>query len=283
MKNEEKIIVIAGLGLIGASLAKAFKKYTNHKVCGWNRTETVSQKALADNTIDAIADDEILAQCDILIPVLYPQSTIDYIIRTIPKLKSGAIIVDMVGVKKSVIDGVEQLALEHGVHFVGGHPMAGLPKTSYELSFAELYEGASMILVPTLATHDGDIEYLSKLFTQIKFGQIKITDKETHDKMIAHTSQLAHVVSNSYVKSPISGEYRGFAGGSYKDMTRIAGINEVVWTELFMLNKDDLIPEIEGLIANMNAIKETLISGDCDKLEEILKYGRECKENIENN
>lgn len=170
------LIVVAGLGLEGGSMAKALKKYTDNTVYGWNRTASVAQRALADGAIDGIADDSVLAQCDLLIPVLYPEATIDYLRRVIPLMKRGAQVVDLVGVKAAVVDAVVPLALEHGVRFTGGHPMAGLAKAGYERSFPDLYKGASMILVPTAATAAGDIEALSALFTQAGFHRIKVCD-----------------------------------------------------------------------------------------------------------
>ncbi len=275
------LIVVAGLGLEGGSMAKALKKYTDNTVYGWNRTASVAQRALADGAIDGIADDSVLAQCDLLIPVLYPEATIDYLRRVIPLMKRGAQVVDLVGVKAAVVDAVVPLALEHGVRFTGGHPMAGLAKAGYERSFPDLYKGASMILVPTPATAAGDIEALSALFTQAGFHRIKVCDPRTHDRMIAHTSQLAHVVSNAYVKSPVSARYVGFTGGSYKDMTRIACLNEKVWTELFFLNRDPLLTEMDQLISNISQARDALAAGDRALLEEVLRQGREAKEHID--
>lgn len=276
-----KLIVIAGLGLEGGSMAKALKKYTDHTVYGWNRTASVAEKALADGAIDGIADDEILAKCDLLIPVLYPQATIDYLLRVIPRLKRGAQVVDLVGVKTAVVEAVTPAALAHGIRYTGGHPMAGLAKAGYERSFPELYRGASMILVPTAATGEGDIEELSILFQQAGFLRIKICDPQTHDRMIAHTSQLAHVVSNCYVKSPVSHQYVGFTGGSYKDMTRIACLNEKVWEELFLLNREALLEEMDQLLASIGQVREAISANDLDRLDELLRQGREAKERID--
>lgn len=280
-KGPDKIIVVAGLGLLGGSMAKALKRYTGYTVYGWDRTRSVAEQALADGAIDGIADDEIFAKCDLLIPVLYPESTIAFLNRVIPLMKKGAQVVDLVGVKQRIVEAVEPVALEHGIHYTGGHPMAGLAKTGYERSLSDLFQGASMILTPTAATVPGDLEALEGLFTQVGFRRVKVCDVITHDRMIAHTSQLAHIVSNSYVKSPVSPEYVGFAGGSYKDMTRIACLNEKVWKELFLLNRDALLPEIDLLVRNMTNLREAIASGDGNRLEELLRQGREAKERID--
>ncbi|MBQ6426282.1 MAG: prephenate dehydrogenase/arogenate dehydrogenase family protein [Clostridia bacterium] len=280
-KQIPKTVVVAGLGLIGGSMAKALKKHTGYKVYGWNRTQSVAETALADGAIDGIADDAIIASCDILIPVLYPESTLSFLKKHIPSMKEGAMVVDLVGVKTRICNEIEPVAVEHGIRFTGGHPMAGLSKAGYSRSFADLFRGTSMILVPTDATADGDLEYLTDLFLSLGFGRIKVCDRKTHDRMIAHTSQLAHVVSNSYVKSPVSQDYVGYAGGSYKDMTRIACLNEKVWRELFIWNKDALLPEIENLLHEINKIYDAIKSEDYDGLETILRAGREAKELID--
>lgn len=276
-----KTVVIAGLGLIGGSMAKAFRAHTDWRVLGWNRTRSVAERAAAEGAIDAVAEEEDIAGCDLLIPVLYPRSTIDFLKRVIPLMKRGAMIVDLVGVKTAVIDAIEPVAVEYGLRYTGGHPMAGLAKGGYERSFADLYRGANMILVPTAATGEGDIEELSALFLQVGFGRIKICDKKTHDRMIAHTSQLAHVVSNAYVKSPVSANYVGYTGGSYKDMTRIACLNEMIWKELFLYNREALLEETDALLTHIAQVRDALRAGDEPKIEELLRQGRLCKEEID--
>ena len=159
--------------------------------------------------------------------------------------------------------------------------MAGLANAGFERSFADLYKGTSMILVPTIATAPGDIEELSGFFRSLGFGRSQICSAEIHDHMIAHTSQLAHIVSNSYVKSPVSANYVGFAGGSYKDMTRIACFNEKVWKELFIWNKAALLPEISDLIENMTKLRQAIEAEDYAVLEELLRQGRQAKEHID--
>ena len=277
----KQLVVIAGLGLIGGSMAKAFKKHTDCLVYGWNRTRSVAERALADGAIDGIADNEVLARCDLLIPVLYPRATITFLERVIPTMKPGAAIVDLVGVKEAVEKAVTPLAAAHGVRYTGGHPMAGLARAGYERSFAELFDGASMILVPTETTGEGDLDRFSALFRQVGFGTIRICDAKTHDRMIAHTSQLAHVVSNCYVKSPVSANYEGFAGGSYRDMTRVAPLNEKVWTELFAMNRAALVEEIDLLTARRNEVRQAIMDGDEPTLEWLLREGREARERIE--
>ena len=276
-----KTVIVAGLGLMGGSMAKAIKKHTDCRVLGWNRTESVCQKALEEGAIDAIARDADFAACDLLIPVLYPEETLKLLREKIPVMRKGSVIVDLVGVKTRLVETVGPLAKQYGIRYTGGHPMAGLAKAGYGRSFAELYKGASMILVPTAATVPGDLDELGTFFTGLGFGRIQVCSAEIHDHMIAHTSQLAHIVSNSYVKSPVSGNYVGFAGSSYKDMTRIACLNEKVWKELFIWNKAALLPEISDLIENMTKLRQAIEAEDYAALEELLRQGREAKNRID--
>ena len=276
----KKTVVLAGLGLMGGSMAMAFKEHTDWTVYGWNRTRAVAEKALDQGVIDGIADEETIAQCDLLIPVLYPAATIDFLKRIIPTMKPGARIVDLVGVKTSVIDELEPVALAAGIHYTGGHPMAGKEVAGFDNADADLYRGASMILVPTASTAPGDIEWMSELFIQLGFGMVKICDKYEHDRMIAHTSQLCHVVSNCYVKSPSSPKHKGFSAGSYRDMIRVAGVNEVLWTDLFLTNRDALLEELDIFVSDLLKVRSALADRDEEEMKRLLKEGRLIREKI---
>lgn len=280
-RSSKKLVVVAGLGLLGGSIAKALKKYTNCTVYGWNRTKAVAQTALAEGAIDGIATDEIFACCDLMIPVLSPKATIEFLGKTIPNMKKGAQVVDFVGIKERIIDEIAPISKEYGIHYIGGHPMAGLAKAGFERSFPDLFQGANMILVPTISSNEKDLKEMTELFTKVGFSHIEICNAITHDRMIAHTSQLAHVVCNSYVKSTVSSKYVEFAGGSYKDMTRCACLNEKIWKELFLLNKEALLPEIDQLIYHIMELRNAIADDDEKQLEELLRLGREAKEKTE--
>ena len=276
----KKTVVVAGLGLMGGSMAMAFKEHTDWTVCGWNRTRAVAEKALEQGVIDAIADEDTIARCDLLIPVLYPAATIDFLKRIIPTMKPGARIVDLVGVKTSVIDELEPVAIAAGIHYTGGHPMAGKEVAGFDNADADLYRGASMILVPTASTAPGDVDWLSELFIQLGFGMVKVCDKYEHDRMIAHTSQLCHVVSNCYVKSPSSPNHKGFSAGSYRDMIRVAGVNEVLWTDLFLTNRDALLEELDIFVSDLLKVRNALANRDEEEMKRLLKQGRLIREKI---
>ena len=276
-----KTVIVAGLGLIGGSMAKAIKKNTDCRVLGWNRTRSVAEKAVYDGAVDAVASERDYADCDLLIAAMPPSATEAFLLEKIPQMKQGALAVDLVGVKTRIVESVGPVAKAHGVRFTGGHPMQGLAHAGYARSFADLYKGASMILVPSAATEPGDIEELGSFFRSVGFGRITVSSGEVQDHMIAHTSQLAHIVSNSYVKSPVSLNYVGFSGGSYKDMTRIACLDEKIWKELFIWNKAALLPEIDDLVKNISLLRDAIEREDYDVLEALLRAGREAKERID--
>ena len=276
-----KTVIVAGLGLIGGSMAKAIKKNTDCRVLGWNRTRSVAEKALYDGAIDAIAEDRDFGCCDMLIVGMNPDASERFLLERIPQMKAGALAVDLVGVKTRIVESVGPVAKAHGVRFTGGHPMQGLAHAGYARSFADLYKGASMILVPSAATQPGDVDELGSFFRSVGFGRITVASAEVQDHMIAHTSQLAHIVSNSYVKSPVSTNYVGFSGGSYKDMTRIACLDEKIWKELFIWNKEALLPEIDDLVKNITLLRDAIEAEDYDRLEALLRAGREAKERID--
>ncbi len=275
-----KTVGIIGLGLIGGSLAKALKKHTDHRILGYNRTLSVSEQALEDGSIDEIMRIEELGRCDFVIVSLYPDATINFVKENISYFKKGAIIVDCSGTKEAVCTALSPLAQKNGLNFVGGHPMAGIERSGYKYSYAELYEGATMIFCRDEYTELTALKAVEVLFLEIGFGRAVITDAKRHDQNIAFTSQLAHVVSNAFIKSPTAKQRDGFSAGSYKDLTRVARLNEDMWTELFFENKKNLSEEIRIIIGNLNEYLCALENDDQEKMRLLLKEGREAKEAI---
>lgn len=269
-------IGIVGLGLIGGSLAKAISQNTDHTVYGTDISEQVVRKAVLVDAIEQPLTDELLPQCDIVIVALYPQATIDYVKGHASLFREGSIVVDCGGIKQLVCDELIPLAEEHGFLFVGGHPMAGLEHSGFTYAKKSLFNNASMIFTPTKGPIES-METLKKLFTYIGFTNIEISTAEEHDRKIAFTSQLAHVVSNAYIKSPTALEHTGFSAGSYKDLTRVAKLNEVMWTELFLENADNLAAEIDTLIENLQQYSTAIRERDAETLCALLKDGREKK------
>ncbi len=275
------LIGVVGLGLIGGSLAKAIKYNTENTVLGYDIDLNVLLKAKLLGAVDGELTEEKIPECDMIITGLYPQSTKDFITANAAKFKKGAIVVDTCGVKGYVCEDMWETAKENGFVFIGAHPMAGLHYSGFEHSQVTLFNNASMVLVPSKDVNINDLEKVKKLFLSIGFTDIQLTTPEKHDKLIAFTSQLAHVVSNAYVKSPTAKEHKGFSAGSYKDLTRVAKLNETMWTELFLENDEYLIREIDGIIENLQQYSAALKARDEKTLRQLLKDGRECKERID--
>ncbi len=272
---------VVGLGLIGGSIAKAIKYNTDNKVIGFDIDENVVLKARLLGAIDEEMTEQKISECDIIITGLYPEATKKYIIDNAQKFKKGAIVLDTCGVKEYVCEDMYRVARENGFTFIGTHPMAGLHLSGFQHSKVTMFSNASMLLVPSADTGINELEIVRKLFSAIGFTNIQNTTPEEHDRIIAFTSQLAHVVSNAYVKSPSAKLHKGFSAGSYKDLTRVAKLNEVMWTELFLENRENLISEIDTIIENLTEYSKALKEDNADELEKLLRDGRICKEQID--
>ena len=274
-------VLIAGLGLMGGSMAKTIKARTLSRVLGWNRTRATAEQALADGSIDAIATEALYKEADLVIIGLYPQATVDWLLGNMPKMKKGCVIVDMVGVKQFMVDHLEQAALDAGVHYVGGHPMAGREFSGLDYALPTLFDGASMIFVPTRSSSERILSQLEAYFMSLGFGQTVRCTAEQHDHMIAFTSQLAHVVSSAYIKSPEADKHNGYSAGSYKDLTRVAWLNPAMWAELFLENRENLLFELDTLIRSLEQYREAIQEDDFAALCQLLEEGRRIKEEVD--
>ena len=268
---------IVGLGLIGGSLAKAYHE-AGHRVLAYDIDSSVTAFAQMANAIDEALSEENIAQCDLLLLAVYPQAAIDYLAQYAALLRKDAVVVDCCGTKRIVCAACFKIAKEHGFLFVGGHPMAGTHFSGFKYSRATLFKGAPMVLVPPVLDDMQMIERVCKLLDAPCFGHFSVTTAEKHDEMIAFTSQLAHVVSNAYVKSPTARSHKGFSAGSYKDLTRVAWLNPQMWTELFLDNRDHLITELDGLCSELQKYRDALSEGNSETLCALLEEGKRCKE-----
>lgn len=272
---------IVGLGLIGGSLARAIKANTTHTVWGADLAKPVVYRAKLQNVIDEELLEERIGQCDLLILALYPRDTVTWVESHAGTIKKGAVVVDCAGVKAAVCEPCWAVARENGFVFVGGHPMEGVAKLGFENSRRDMFLGASMILVPPKDISIQEMKTLKDVFDAMGFTRYEIATPEQHDRIIALTSQLAHVVSSAYVKSPTAAEHRGFSAGSFRDMTRVAFLNEKMWAELFMLNREALSQEIRGLIHRLEDYDEAICAGDEERLIDLLREGREIKSQLD--
>ncbi len=270
-------IGVVGLGLIGGSLVKSAKKNTDFKVYGYDLNKDVVKTAISEKSIDGELTQQLLTTCDYVFIPLYPEAVIDYVDNNAEFFKNGAVVIDCAGVKRSVCDECFNIAEKHNFSFVGGHPMAGTQYSGFENSKDTMFYNAPFVLTPK---ENEDILILAnarEVIMKLGFGRVSVMTPQKHDKLIAFTSQLAHIVSNAYVKSPSALERKGISAGSYKDLTRVAYLNENMWTELFLENKENLIFELDYIIAELQKYSDAMKNDDADMLKQLLKEGKEMK------
>lgn len=266
-------VAVVGLGLIGGSFARAVKEYTDHRVIGIDLDMPTLLQAKMVNALDVIGTAEDLSSCDMTVISLYPSAAVEFLRSNASCIKKGSVVIDTCGVKRSVCAQCGEIARENGFYFIGGHPMAGTQYSGFSHSRATMFKSATMILCPEQGEDIPTVERTRDFILSLGFGSVHFTSPEEHDRMIAYTSQLAHVVSNAYVKSPRSQTHKGFSAGSYRDLTRVARLNPEMWTQLFLENREDLISEIDTLIDNLKVYSDALKAEDADSLRQALAEG----------
>ena len=276
-------IGVVGLGLMGGSFARAFSA-ADVEVYAWNRTRSTLELAMIE-TVKGELNDNTVPTCELIILAGYPQATVDWLGEMADIISPGAIVIDTVGVKRKICSECEAIAQGHDWTFVGCHPMAGTQYSGFAHSRATMFKGAPMVVVPPSHMDDFErvevLERLKKLLAPCQFGSFTLATAQVHDRMIAYTSQLCHVVSNAFIKSPTSRDHHGFSAGSYRDLTRVAHLNAPMWTELFLDNADYLSSELGLIINNLQAYKDALDAGDATELERLLAEGDKIKREIE--
>lgn len=277
-----KKIVIVGLGLIGGSLAKAFRKYSECTVAGIDREESVLRAALESGAIDKIGGEEDIRTADVLYLCLYPQADIDFVKQYLHLIGPDCLVTDTCGIKSEICAQLPKLAEENGFLFVGGHPMAGKEQNGFAASDADLFLGASYLIVPCGAPQQA-VDLLKAIAVELGFGGTVLTTPEHHDGMIAFTSQLPHVLACAYVKSPSCPGHNGFSAGSFRDVSRVAHINEALWPELFIDNRQALCLELDILLDNLKELRAAIGREDRDGLTLLLKQARAIKDGVNGN
>lgn len=283
---------IVGLGLIGGSFARGYAQ-AGVRVLAWDPDEDV-MVAASMGTVSGELNDETLGECDIIVLACYPEACIEWLEAHAQALADatdteaimGPVVIDTVGIKGIVCERAFNLARENGFYFVGAHPMAGTQFSGYAHSRADLFEGAPLVLVPPAVDDSLKLELLSQVREMVRplgFGKFSVTSAEEHDHVIAFTSQLAHVVSNAYVKSPTAQEHHGFSAGSYRDLTRVAHLNASMWAELMTDNAQHLSQELTYLIDSLAAYRDALEKKDKGQLEELLAEGDRIKRALDAN
>ena len=271
---------IVGLGLIGGSFAKAYHA-AGHTVLAFDTDRSTYDFAVLSGTVNGPLTDETLSTCDLILIAVIPSAAVGYLKQHAAHIGPKPVVIDCCGTKRVVCTACFPLAEQFGFTYLGGHPMAGTHNSGFKYATATMFHNAPMVLVP--ANHN-DIELLSRvkeLLAPAGFSRFSVTTAEQHDEMIAFTSQLAHVVSNAYIKSPTAGLHKGFSAGSYKDMTRVAWLAPQMWAELFLENKDFLMAELNTLIDNLRQYQDAMEHDDLSSLIQLLDDGRKRKEEVD--
>ena len=271
---------VVGLGLIGGSLVKAYKQ-AGHTVFAFDIDKNILDYALLSGDIQNVLDENTFCECDLILVALYPQASIEYLENNAKYFSKNTLVVDCCGTKRDVCKVGQKLAECYGFTFAGGHPMAGTHNSGYKYSKPEMFVGAPMVIVPSKFD---DIELIDNIQSALKpagFGRFVVTTADEHDKMIAFTSQMAHIVSNAFIKSPTALEHNGVSAGSYKDLTRVAWLNPYMWSELFFENKDNLISELDAFINSLVEYKNSLLNDDKQEMIRLLDEGRQRKMEVD--
>lgn len=271
---------IVGLGLIGGSFAKAYHE-AGVTVLASNRTEETLKFAMLSGAVDGELTEENIGYCDLVIIAVFPEAAEAFLKRMAPHIGKKPIVIDACGTKRKICSMCFPIAEEYGFTYLGGHPMAGTHKSGFKYARANLYHNAPMVIVPP--SFD-DIELLDRvktLLAPVGFGSISVTTAEKHDELIAFTSQMPHIISNAYIKSPTAEKHKGFSAGSYKDLTRVAWLNPKLWAELFLENRDCVLSELDFFINALEQYRDAVKNNDFDTLERLLDDGRRRKEEVD--
>ena len=271
---------IVGLGLIGGSFTKAYRE-AGETVLACNRTEDTLKFAMLSGAVDGELTEENIGSCDLVIIAVFPEAAEAFLRRMAPHIGKKPVVIDACGTKRKICSMCFPIAEEYGFTYIGGHPMAGTHKSGFKYARANLFHNAPMVIVPP--SFD-DIELLDRvktLLAPVGFGSISVTTAEKHDELIAFTSQMPHIISNAYIKSPTAAAHKGFSAGSYKDLTRVAWLNPKLWAELFLENRDCILNELDWFIAALEQYRDAVKNDDFETLEKLLDDGRRRKEEVD--
>lgn len=271
---------ILGLGLIGGSLARAYAK-AGHTVYVHDTDEQMVSFAELAGVVQGRLTQDTIAQCELILLAIYAGGSVTWLEENAPLICQRALVMDCCGIKVGICKAGFSLAQKYGFTFVGGHPMAGSHFSGFKYSRSNLFQGAPMVLVPPVFDDPELLYRVKDALMPCGFGSFSVTTAEEHDKMIAFTSQMPHIVSNAYIKSPTAMEHKGFSAGSYRDLTRVAWLNPQMWAELLLSNKENIISELSLYIDNLQKYRNALVNEDEGRLIELLDEGRKRKEDVD--
>lgn len=271
---------VLGLGLIGGSLARAYAM-AGHTVYAHNRNQDMLAFAQLAGAVDAPLTDENIGSCDLILLAIYPEGSARWLEEKAHLVNPNALVMDCCGVKQLICGRCFPLAERYGFTFMGGHPMAGTQFSGFKYSRANLFQGQPMVLVPPRFDDMDLLDRAKQALAPCGFGSFSVTTAEEHDRMIAFTSQMPHILSNAFIKSPTAASHRGFSAGSYKDLTRVAWLNPQMWAELFLENKQFVLSELNTYIASLQQYQAAIEADDMDTLVQLLEEGKRRKEEVD--
>ncbi|HEY5524719.1 MAG TPA: prephenate dehydrogenase [Clostridium sp.] len=276
-------IVIVGLGVIGGSFAMALNSAGYSSVYGVDVDEETLRKAKELGIIKdgSTSGEEFFKNADLIIMSIYPKLVIDFVEKNRGCFKKGSIVTDTTGIKGMFIDKILDLMPED-VEFIFGHPMAGREKKGIDFASAQVFENANYIITPILRNKERNIQIIEKLAFEIGFKRVRRISPEFHDEMIGFTSQLPHAIAVALINSDEEGRETGnFIGDSYRDLTRIANINEELWSELFLGNKNNLLKAINNFELQLDLIKKSIYENDKEELMEFFRKSTSRREKLD--
>ena len=271
---------ILGLGLIGGSMARAYA-LEGHTVYATQRNEDMLQFAMMTGAVHGKLDENTISECDLILLAIYPGGCVKWLKENAHLIRKDSLVMDAAGIKREICEGCFPLAEKYGFTFVGGHPMAGSQFSGFKYSRATLFRGQPMVLVPPRFDDIDLLDRCKKALEPCEFGSFSVTTAEDHDRMIAFTSQMPHILSNAFIKSPTALHHKGFSAGSYRDLTRVAWLNAPMWAELFLENKDFTLNELDIYIKNLTAYRDALAQEDLETLTTLLEEGKRRKEEVD--
>ena len=271
---------ILGLGLIGGSLARAYA-LEGHTVYAIQRNETMLSFAMLAGAVHGKLNEETIPKCDLILLAIYPDGSASWLEKNAHLISKDALVLDCCGVKQEICSRCFPIAREYGFTFVGGHPMAGSQFSGFKYSRADLFSGAPMVLVPPVFDDIALLQRVKDALKPCNFGFFSVTTAQEHDKMIAFTSQMPHILSNAFIKSPTARKHKGFSAGSYKDLTRVAWLNPQMWAELFLENRDNVLFELDYYIESLKQYQQAIRDNNMDALVRLLDEGKKRKEEVD--
>lgn len=271
---------VLGLGLIGGSMARAYA-HAGHRVLAFDTDDQILQFSQIEGTVSDILSENTVCQCDLIILAVYSGASGRWMEANAFRIRKDCLVIDCCGIKEEICDCCFPLSQKYGFTFVGGHPMAGSQFSGYKYSRRDLFQGAPMVIVPPQFDDASILERVSNALAPCGFGSYSVTTALEHDEIIAFTSQLPHIISNAYIKSPTAIRHKGYSAGSYRDLTRVAWLNPQMWAELFMDNKEFLLPELDTYISHLSQYRAAMQDNDRDRLEQLLTDGRNRKKEID--